>query len=279
MKEVVLNNGVHMPMIGLGVMKMRDIQSGVVQGIENGYRLIDTAASYQNEEAVGNAIKLSPVKRENLFITSKVKIQKLGYEGTMKAFEQTLAKLQTDYLDLYLIHHPFGDVFGEWRAMEELYAQKKIRAIGVANFEPFQLVNLINYSDVRPAVNQIEINPRYQETTQHQFNQDNDIQTEAWSPFISGQENIFENPVLKDIADKYHKTVAQVILRWITQRGIVVIPKTNNPVRMRENFDIFDFKLDADDLKQIVTLEKGKPTFLNHLDPHDAQTMIDMVGK
>ncbi|MBZ5962898.1 aldo/keto reductase [Leuconostoc gasicomitatum] len=279
MEYVTLNNDVKMPILGLGIMKMEDIEHGVISAIDHGYRLFDTAASYENEAALGRALKNSPVKREELFITSKVKIQKNGYQGTLDFFERTLDNLGLDYLDLYLIHHPLGDVFGEWRAMEELYKLKKVRAIGVANFEPFQLVNLMMYSDTIPAINQIEIHPRYQEETQQLFNEEHHIQTESWSPFLSGKEDIFTEPVIQKIAAKHRKSAAQIVLRWIIQRGIVVIPKANSVDHMIENADIFDFQLDDDDFKEFKNLDYGRPSFFNHLNAKDVESMINLVGK
>lgn len=270
MQTVKLNNGVEMPILGFGVFQITDLaecERCVVEAIQIGYRLIDTAASYRNEEAVGRAIKRSGVPREELFITTKLWIQRDGYEGTMKAFENSLRRLQLDYIDLYLIHQPFGDVYGEWRAMEKLYQQGKVRAIGVSNFYPDRIMDLMMHNEIPPAVNQIEINPFYQQIEAVKFLQDNNIQAEAWAPFAEGRNNIFQNELLLSIAEKYQKTVAQVILRWLLQRGIVAIPKTVRKERMIENISIFDFELSKEDMEAIATLDTKKSCFFDHRDP------------
>lgn len=270
MQTVKLNNGVEMPILGFGVFQITDLaecERCVIEAIQIGYRLIDTAASYRNEEAVGRAIKRSGVPREELFITTKLWIQRDGYEGTMKAFENSLRRLQLDYIDLYLIHQPFGDVYGEWRAMEKLYQQGKVRAIGVSNFYPDRIMDLMMHNEIPPAVNQIEINPFYQQIEAVKFLQDNNIQAEAWAPFAEGRNNIFQNELLLSIAEKYQKTVAQVILRWLLQRGIVAIPKTVRKERMIENISIFDFELSKEDMEAIATLDTKKSCFFDHRDP------------
>src|SRR6478752_35064 len=229
MQRVKLNNGIEMPILGFGVFQVRDLaecERTVVDAIGTGYRLIDTAQSYENEEAVGKAIKRSGVAREELFITTKVWIQSNGYEGTKKAFENSLNKLQLDYLDLYLIHQPFGDVYGEWRAMQELYKEKKVRAIGVSNFHPDRLIDLIIHNDTVPAVNQIETHPFHQQIETQKYLQDNNVQIESWGPFAEGKNNLFQNDLLFSIANKYNRSIAQVVLRWLTQRGVVAIPKS-----------------------------------------------------
>src|ERR1043165_4583899 len=222
MYNVKLNNGVEMPILGFGVFQVKDLdecERSVIDAIQTGYRLIDTAQSYENEEAVGNAIKKSRVKREELFITTKLWIQSNGYEGTKKDFENSLLKLQLDYLDLYLIHQPFGDVYGEWRAMQELYKEGRVRAIGVSNFHPDRLIDLIIHNEITPAVNQIETHPFHQQIETQKFLKEHNVQLESWGPFAEGKNNLFHNELLLFIGKKYNKTVAQVVIRWLTQRG------------------------------------------------------------
>lgn len=270
MKAVTLNNGVEMPLLGFGVFQVPDLaecERSVVDAIQTGYRLIDTAASYGNEEAVGNAIRRSGVPRQDLFITTKLWVSGTGYEKTKAAFERSMQKLQLDYLDLYLIHQPYGDVFGSWRAMEELYGQKRIRAIGVSNFHPDRVMDLILHSTIKPAVNQIETHPFHQQVETQQFLKDNNVQMESWGPFAEGKNNIFQNDVLRSIGAKYHKTIAQVILRWLTQRGVVAIPKSVRKERMAENFAIFDFELKSEDMSAIASLDTRKTAFFDHRDP------------
>lgn len=276
MQKVVLNNGVEMPVLGFGVFQIRDAEEcerSVADAIQTGYRLIDTAASYLNEEAVGKAIKRSGVAREELFITTKLWIQSNGYDGTLKAFENSLKRLQADYLDLYLIHQPFGDVYGEWRAMEELYRQGKIRAIGVANFPPGRLMDLMVHNEITPAVNQIETHPFNQQIETQKFLQDNNVQIQSWGPFAEGKNNIFQNELLLSIAEKYKKSVAQVILRWLTQRGVIAIPKSVHKERIVENFNIFDFMLSPQDMNAIVALDTKQSLFFDHQDPEIVKWM------
>jgi diketogulonate reductase-like aldo/keto reductase len=270
MQKVVLNNGVEMPILGFGVFQIADLEEcerSVYEAIRAGYRLIDTAAAYQNEEAVGTAIQKSGVPREEIFVTTKLWIQDAGYESTKKAFERSLKRLQLDYLDLYLIHQPYGDVYGSWRAMEELYREGKIRAIGVSNFQPDRLMDLIVYNEVVPAINQIETHPFNQQLETQKFLQENKIQIESWGPFAEGKNNIFENELLLSMAEKYKKTVAQVILRWLTQREVVVIPKSVRKERIVENFSIFDFELSPEDMDAIGTLDRKVSSFFDHRDP------------
>ncbi len=239
--SVTLNNGVEMPLLGFGVFQVTDAEEcerSVYEALRTGYRLIDTAAAYGNEEAVGNAIKRASVPREELFVTTKLWIADAGYERTKQAFDRSLQRLQLEYLDLYLIHQPFGDVYGAWRAMEELYREGRIRAIGVSNFQPDRLMDLMVHNEVVPAVNQIETHPFNQQIETQEFLRANGVQHEAWAPFAEGQHNIFENEVLLSLAGKYQKTVAQIILRWLTQRGIVAIPKSVRKERIEENFDV-----------------------------------------
>ncbi len=269
--SVILNNGVRMPLLGFGVFQMRDAEEcerSVSEALRVGYRLIDTAASYGNEEAVGNALRKSGVARDELFVTTKLWVQDASYAGAKAAFERSLERLQLEYLDLYLIHQPYGDVYGAWRAMEELYREGRIRAIGVSNFYPDRLMDLIVHNEVVPAVNQIECHPFHQQIETQQFLQENNVQIESWGPFAEGKHNIFHNEVLRSIADKHQKTVAQVILRWLTQRGVVAIPKSVRPERIAENFNIFDFELSADDMAAIRTLDTKTSSFFDHRDPN-----------
>ncbi len=267
-----------MPLLGFGVFQVRDLaecEKSVMDAIETGYRLIDTAQSYGNEEAVGNAIKNSGAKREDLFITTKLWIQSEGYEGTKKAFEHSMKRLQLDYLDLYLIHQPYGDVYGEWRAMQELYKAGSIRAIGVSNFQPDRLIDLMIHNEIVPAVNQIETHPFHQQIETQKFLEENKVQIESWGPFAEGKNNIFHNELLASIGWKYNKTVAQVILRWLTQRGVVAIPKSVRKNRMEENFSIFDFQLSEEDMEAIKVLDTNTSSFFDHRDPK----MVKWLGE
>lgn len=270
MDKMVLNNGVEMPLLGFGVFQIPDLdecERSVFEALQAGYRLIDTAAAYQNEEAVGRAIQRSGVPREELFVTTKLWIQDAGYESAKKAFERSLKKLKLDYLDLYLIHQPFGDVYGAWRAMEELYREGRVRAIGVSNFYPDRVMDLIVHNEVVPAVNQIETHPFNQQIETQRFLQENGIQIESWGPFAEGKNDLFRNELLRSIADKHRKTVAQVVLRWLIQREVVVIPKSVHRERIVENFDVFDFQLSPEDMAAIVSLDTGASLFLDHRDP------------
>ncbi|TSD66978.1 aldo/keto reductase [Inquilinus sp. KBS0705] len=270
MQTVKLNNGVDMPILGFGVFQVTDLaecERSVAEAIETGYRLIDTAQSYMNEEAVGKAIKQCGVPREDLFITTKLWIQSKGYEGAKKAFEKSLKKLQLDYLDLYLIHQPFGDVYGEWRAMEELYKEGRVKAIGVSNFHPDRLIDLIIHNEVVPAVNQVETHPFHQQYAAQQFMMDNNVQIESWGPFAEGKNDLFKNEVLKSIGDKHNKSIAQVVLRWLTQRGVIAIPKSVRKERMAENLNSLDFELTAHDMEAIKTLDTNASSFFDHRDP------------
>jgi len=270
METVKLNNGVEMPILGFGVYQINDQQvceESVVEAIKAGYRLIDTAAIYGNEEGVGRAIKRSGIKREELFITTKLWINDAGYEKAKKAFETSLKKLGLDYLDLYLIHQPYGDVYGSWRAMEELYKEGKIRAIGVSNFEPDRLIDLILNNKIVPAVNQIETHPFCQQIKTGEYLKEKQVQLESWGPFAEGKNNLFSNETMKTITVKYNKSIAQVILRWLIQRGIVCIPKSTHKERIIENFNVFDFKLSDEDMQIIKSLDQGSSCFLDHRDP------------
>lgn len=270
MKNVLLNNGVEMPILGFGVFQITDpleCEKSVIDAINVGYRSLDTAASYMNEVSVGNAIKKSGIAREELFITTKLWVQDAGYENTKKAFQKSLDRLQLDYLDLYLIHQPYGDVHGSWRAMEELYSEGKIKAIGVANFHPDRLIDLILNNKVVPAINQIETHPFHQQIEIQKFLQDNNVQIESWGPFAEGKNDIFKNELLSSIGKKYNKSIAQVVLRWLTQRDVIVIPKSVKKERMAENFDIFDFSLSDQEMETIATLDTNKSLFFDHRDP------------
>ena len=278
MQYVKLNNGLEMPILGFGVFQVKDLaecERSVMDAIETGYRLIDTAASYGNEEAVGKAIRKSGARREDLFITTKLWIQSDGYEGTKKAFERSLKRLQLDYLDLYLIHQPFGDVYGAWRAMQELYKEGRVRAIGVSNFQPDRLMDLIINNEMIPAVNQIETHPFHQQIDAQKFLKENNVQMESWGPFAEGKNNIFQNELLASIGKKYNKTIAQVILRWLIQRGIVAIPKSVRKERMEENFNVFDFALTAEDMEGIKSLDTKTTAFFDHRDP----AMVKWLGE
>lgn len=277
MKKVKLNNGIEMPILGFGVYQVEpsETEKVVSEALQVGYRSIDTAAAYENEEAVGKAIQNSGIARDKLFITTKLWVQDTGYEKTKKAFEKSLKKLRLDYLDLYLIHQPFGDYYGSWRAMEELYKDGRIKAIGVSNFHPDRLIDLILHNEVVPAVNQIETHPFNQQITTQRFLKENGVQIESWGPFAEGKNDIFNNQILKTIAKKYNKTTAQVILRWLTQRDVVIIPKSVNKKRMEENFSIFDFELTKEDMHEIQKLDEERSLFLDHRDPETVKWLSE----
>jgi len=267
---VTLNNGLKMPLLGFGVFQIPDpaeCERCVIDAIESGYRLIDTATSYLNEQAVGAGVRHSGVARENLFVTSKLWVQDAGYEKTRLAIDKSLQRLQLDYLDMYLIHQPFGDVYGSWRAMEEAYRAGKLRAIGVSNFHTDRLMDLMAFNEVAPAVNQIEINPFHQQDDAAAFMRANGVQAEAWAPFAEGKNNLFHNPLLEAIAGRHGKSIGQVVLRWLLQRQIVALAKTTRRERMAENLDIFDFQLNDSDMAAIATLETGVSSFFSHRDP------------
>lgn len=272
--NVTLSNGVEMPQLGFGVFQVpepKDCQQAVESAIEIGYRSIDTAASYMNEEAVGAAIKASGVDRSDLFITTKLWIQQAGEVEALKAFDLAIAKLGLDYLDLFLIHQPFGDYYGAWRAMEKLYKEGRIRAIGVSNFYPDRLVDLIVHNEVAPHVNQIETHPFFQRADYQQLMTERGVQIESWAPFAEGRNDLFTNELLSKIAAKHGKSVAQVVLRWLIQRGVVVIPKSVTPSRMAENFKVFDFELYEDEMNLIATLDTGESLFFDHRTAEAAQ--------
>mgnify|MGYP000269100476 CR=1 FL=1 len=278
-KCIKLNNQVEMPMEGFGVFQVTDARlcsKAVAEAIETGYRLIDTASSYGNEEAVGLAIRESSVPREELFVTTKAYIQQMGYENTRKAFQESLEKLGLEYLDLYLIHMPFGDYYGSWRAMEDLYREGKVRSIGVSNFLPDRLMDLCYNARILPAVNQLECHPHYQREEELVLMEELGIKVQAWAPFAEGHNDIFNNEILKSIANKYKKTVPQVIIRWQIQRGIVTIPKSTKKERIVENFNIFDFELSNEDMELISTINTGKSTFFDLRTPEMVEAIANL---
>ena len=270
MDKVKLNNGVEMPILGFGVFQIPDpkeCERCVMEAIQTGYRLIDTAASYKNEEAVGKGIRRSGVAREKLFITTKMWVEDAGYERTQKAIDTSLRNLQLDYLDLYLIHQPYGDVHGSWRAMEDAYRQGKLRAIGVSNFHTDRLMDIQVFNEIAPAVNQIEVNPFQQQLEGAPFMQELGVQVQAWAPFAEGRNNLFQNAVLAEMGARYGKTVGQVVLRWLIQRGIASLAKTVRKERMAENFAVFDFELSDADMAQMAALDTKTSSFFSHRDP------------
>ena len=270
MQQITLNNGMQMPILGFGVYQVADqkeCERSVIDAIEAGYRLIDTAASYMNESAVGRALRASGMPREALFVTTKLWVQDTGYERTLKAIDKSLQRLQLEYLDLYLIHQPFADVHGSWRAMEHAHKAGKLRAIGVSNFQPDRLMDIKVFNEVAPAVNQVEVNPFHQQDESVAFMRDNGVQAEAWAPFAEGRNNLFTNETLVAIGRKHGKSVGQVVLRWLVQRNIVALAKTVRKERMAENLDVFDFQLDDTDLAGIAALETGVSSFFSHRDP------------
>lgn len=268
-QTVTLNNGVEMPILGFGTYQMtgEECERSVLEAIQTGYRLIDTASAYRNEEAVGNAVRRSGVPRTELFLTTKLWVSNATYDTTRAAFERSMELLGMEYLDLYLIHQPYNDVYGAWRAMEELHREGRIKAIGVSNFYPDRVMDLIIHNEVKPAVNQIEAHVFYQRAAALEFLQDEDVQMEAWAQFAEGRNNFFQNEMLRSIGEKYGKTVAQVALRWQTQRGVVVIPKSSRTEHIVENINIFDFELGPEDLAEIAALETGTSLFFDHRDP------------
>ncbi|MFM9697037.1 aldo/keto reductase [Streptomyces europaeiscabiei] len=277
MQNITLNNGVEMPILGFGVFQIpaEQTEQAVTDALAAGYRLLDTASAYQNEEAVGRAIRSSGIPREELFVTTKLWVQDApAEENTKRAFETSLTKLGLDYLDLYLMHQPYGDVYGQWRAMEGLHLQDRVRAIGVANFYPDRLLDLVINNEVTPAVNQVETHPFFQRTADQELMREHGVQIQSWGGFAEGKNDLFTNPVLSGIGEKHDKSVAQVVLRWLTQRGVVAIPKSVRADRMAENIDIFDFELTDDQMAAIATLETGGSLFFDHHDP----AMVSWLG-
>jgi len=278
MQHVTLNNGLQMPIVGYGVFQIadaNDCQRSVIDAIETGYRLIDTAASYMNEEAVGKGINSCGIPREQLFVTSKLWVQDTGYERTQEAINKSLQRLRLEYLDLYLIHQPFGDVHGSWRAMEDAYRAGKLRAIGVSNFQPDRLMDIKAFNEIAPAVNQVEVNPFQQQIEAAAFMREIGVQAEAWAPFAEGRNNLFQNEALIQIGARYGKSVGQVVLRWLVQRGIVALAKSVRKERMAENIAIFDFALDDADMAQIAALDTNTSSFFSHRDPAIVKWMAE----
>jgi 2,5-diketo-D-gluconate reductase A len=277
MNTVTLNNGVEMPILGFGVFQIPDDQTeqAVSDALEAGYRSIDTAAAYQNEEAVGRAIKNSGIARGELFITTKLWVQDPGQDNTRRAFENSLRRLGLDYVDLYLMHQPYGDVYAQWRAMQDLHREGLVRAIGVSNFHPDRLIDLITHNEVTPAVNQIETHPFYQRQAEQEFMREHGVQHESWGPFAEGKNNLFSDPTLTSIAQAHGKSVAQVVLRWLIQREVVVIPKSVRPDRMAENLDVFNFELSTEEMDRITAMDTDTSLFFDHRDPQ----MVSFLGQ
>lgn len=279
MEYITLNNGLKMPILGYGVYQVskEECQQCVMDALKVGYRSIDTAQSYFNEEQVGSAIVKSGVPREDIFLTTKVWIEHYGYEETLASVKESMEKLQTNYLDLLLLHQPFADIYGAYRALEELYEAGKVKAIGISNFYPDRMIDIASFSKIKPMVNQVEVHPLHQQEEAKQWMNKYNIQIEAWAPFGEGRGDIFSNPVLAKIGEKYGKSVAQVILRWHIQRGVVVIPKTTHIERMKENFNVFDFTLSQEDMKLIADLDKKQSAFFSHQDPTMVEWFVNMV--
>ena len=282
MKYVKLNNGVEMPILGYGVFQIKDLEECekcVLDAIDVGYRLIDTAQGYGNERAVGKAVKKCGLPREELFITTKLWISNFGYENTKTSIEGSLERLDMDYIDLLLIHQPFNDYYGTYRAMEEFYKAGKLKAIGVSNFYPDRLIDLIKFNETVPAVNQVETHPYNQQIKAHEIMKKYGVQIQAWSPLANGRNNLFTDETLRTIGDKYNKSNAQVALRFLIQKGVSVIPKTVNKDRMKENFDVFDFELTEEEMEKITALDKAETLFFSHYDPEQVERLTSMVRK
>lgn len=276
MQTVTLNNGVEMPILGFGVYQIppEQTEQAVSEALETGYRHLDTAAAYGNEEAVGRAIASSGIPRDELFVTTKMWVQDTGEDNAKRLFEESRTRLALDYVDLYLIHQPYGDYYSSWRAMQDLYRDGQVRAIGVSNFMPDRLVDLINHNEMTPAVNQIETHPFYQRQADQELMQANGVQIESWGPFAEGRNNLFTDPILSEVGAGHGKSVAQVVLRWLIQREVVAIPKSVRRDRMAENFDVFDFELTTEQIDRISGLDTGASAFFDHRDP----AMVERIG-
>ena len=281
METVTLSNGVKMPVLGYGVYQVtpEECERCVLDALAAGYRLLDTAQSYFNEEQVGSAIRRSGVPREEIFLTTKVWVEHYGYEAARASVLESMRKLKTDYLDLVLLHQPFADYYGAYRALEKLYEEGKIRAIGVSNFYPDRLVDLASFARIRPMVNQVEIHPYHQQQEAKHWMDKYGVQAEAWAPFGEGRGGLFRDSVLTEIGQKHGKTAAQVVLRWHLQRGVVVIPKSVRPERMRENIDVFDFALSAEEMERISALDQKQSAFFSHQDPNVVEWFVELVDK
>lgn len=281
MEQVILSNGVKMPILGYGVYQVTkdECERCVSDALKAGYRSIDTAQAYNNEEEVGNAIRKSGIPREEIFLTSKVWFENYGYENCRKSVEESMKKLQTDYLDLMLLHQPFSDYYGAWRALEELYDEGRLLAIGVSNFYPDRMIDIASFSRISPMVNQVETHPYNQQTTAKEYMDKYGVQIEALAPFGEGRGGLFDNEVLKKIGEKHGKTTAQVMLRWNIQRGVVVIPKSTHFERMKENFEVFDFTLDENDMTEIAALDKKESSFFSHYAPDTVEWFMGLVKK
>lgn len=279
MNYITLSNGIKMPILGYGVYQVtkEECERCVTEALKTGYRLIDTAQSYFNEAEVGTAILKSGIERNEIFLTTKVWIENYGYENCRKSVLESMSKLKTDYIDLCLLHQPFNDVYGAYRALEDLYSEGKLRAIGISNFYPDRMIDIASFSRIKPMVNQIEVHPLYQQNNAKKWHDKYDVQIEAWAPFGEGRNGIFELPQIKEIADRHNKTVAQIILRWHIQRGIIVIPKTVHIERIKENFNIFDFELSEKEMYDISKLDTNKSAFFSHTDPNMTEWFVRMV--
>lgn len=279
MEFVTLSNGLEMPVLGYGVYQITkdECERCVLDALRAGYRSLDTAQAYFNEEEVGTAIRKSGIPRADIFLTSKVWIEHYGYEECRKSVEESLRKLQTDYIDLMLLHQPFSDYYGAWRALEEMYKEGKLRAIGISNFYPDRMVDIASFARICPMVNQVETHPYNQQVLAKEYMDKYGVQMEAWAPFGEGRGGLFEDTVLRAISEKYSKTTAQIMLRWHIQRKVVVIPKSTHYERMVENFNVFDFSLSAEDMRDIETLDKNSSSFFSHYDPSTVEWFVKMV--